>query len=434
MDELTTIMQPQADTKRQTLEISLEELPSKPLLGDHLRISQILINILSNAVKYTPVDGFIKMTVKELPQIADNLVHLRFTIKDNGPDMSKEYQSMIFRPFGPGFGNVQNHLQGTDLGMAITKNLIDLMGGTIEVISSQAEGTTFIVDLELRVYEQNTDDEFRAKYGISNILLIDDDDTNSLAVLDAMKESSIKVQYTPDIDEAIAKITTSHKEQCPFDLILLDWTTPETNIPATAARIRKQLATAAPVIILTSYDWNDIEQESLRQGASAFMTKPFYLNNLQLTMQALWEKQKLEKQPVGKPKSILKGKHILAAEDNALNAEILTELLDILEADCEVATDGSSALSIFEHSAPGQFDLILMDVQMPSMNGYEATRAIRSCKHPQAQTIPIIAMTANAFTDDIIDALASGMDAHVSKPLDLAHLETVAGEILSKKQ
>ncbi len=164
------------------------------------------------------------------------------------------------------------------------------------------------------------------------------------------------------------------------------------------------------------------------------MSKPFDLNNLQLTLQALWEKQKLEKQPAGKPKSILKGKHILAAEDNALNAEILTELLDILEADCEVATDGQQALTIFQNSAPGQFDLILMDVQMPSMNGYEATRAIRSCGHPQAQTIPIIAMTANAFTDDIIDALASGMDAHVSKPLDLAHLETVAGEILSKKQ
>lgn len=434
MDELTTIMQPQADMKRQTLNISLEEIPSKPLLGDHLRISQILINILSNAVKYTPVDGFIKMTVEELPQIADNLVHLRFTIKDNGPDMSKEYQSMIFRPFGQGIGDAPNRLQGTDLGMAITKNLIDLMGGTIEVISSQAKGTTFIVDLELRVYEQNTDDEFRAKYGISNILLIDDDDMNSLAIMDTMKESSIKIQYTPDVDDAIAKIAVSKNTQRPFDLILLDWTTPETNIPATAVRIRNELVSSAPVIILTSYDWSDIEKESLRQGASAFMSKPFDLNNLQLTLQALWEKQKLEKQPAGKPKSILKGKHILAAEDNALNAEILTELLDILEADCEVATDGQQALTIFQNSAPGQFDLILMDVQMPSMNGYEATRAIRSCGHPQAQTIPIIAMTANAFTDDIIDALASGMDAHVSKPLDLAHLETVAGEILSKKQ
>ena len=302
IEELDSMMRPQAEKRKQSFEIT-SNFGQENLFGDKLRINQILINILSNAIKYTPEGGKIAMDISELPRINANFARLKFTVTDNGIGMSEEYRENLFKPFTREISSTVNAIQGTGLGMAITKNLVDLMSGTIAVKSKQGVGSTFTVELELRI-----DDSYR----------------------DAVPAAPKKQ------DEA--------------------------------------------------------------------------------------------------PQNALEGKRFLAAEDNELNSEILVELLDIRSSTCEVAENGKIALEMFEKSPEGYYDGILMDIQMPVMNGYEAAKAIRSLSRPDAQTIPIIAMTANAFSEDINNSLDAGMDAHIAKPLDMDKLESVYREILNNRQ
>ncbi len=433
VEELNTIMQPQARARQQSFEIFVYDIRNEVLLGDALRINQILINILSNAVKYTPVGGEIAMEIRQLPTLSSSFAHIRFAVRDNGIGMSPEYQKIIFQPFSREISSVTNTTQGTGLGMAITKNLVDLMGGTISVESEQGKGSTFTLDLELRIQEQEDGEDFWDKFGIHHMLLVDDDVDVCTGIMSVIAGGNVSAEFSLDGETAVKMVTSAQAGGSSFDLILLDWKMPGMDGVETARRIRQVVPSNVPIMILTAYDFGEIEADALAAGVNAFLAKPFFLSTFMQTVRNLRSKKTTDILPPETEKSILSGKHVLVAEDNELNAEILCEYLKMMGASSEVTVNGKEALERFEGSAPGTFAVILMDVQMPIMDGYEATRAIRACGHPEAGDIPIVAMTANAFADDIRDALESGMDAHIAKPVDIPHLEATLRGVWEKK-
>ncbi len=431
VEEMGTIMRPQAKAKKQNFEIYVRNVTDEHVLGDQLRINQVLINILSNAVKYTPEKGSIDLTVSQIPYDVKGFAHLRFQVRDNGIGMDPGYLERIFEPFSRAENVISNGTQGTGLGMAITKNLVDLMGGTITVKSDLGKGSVFTLDLELQIAEKNPDADFWEENGIRHALIVDDEVDICTGVITAMANTGVEVQFALDGSTAVQMVDHACREQQEYDIILLDWKMPVMDGLATARRIREIVTRHVPIMILTSYDYSDIEEESRAAGIDAFLPKPFFLGNFKEVIRGLKAKEKLEAN-VGEHDAALKGKHFLAAEDNELNAEILKELLDMMESDCTIAADGYEALKMFEASAPGEYDAIFMDIQMPVMDGYESTRAIRSSTHPQARTIPIIAMTANAFADDVAKALDAGMDAHISKPVDMGRMEETMKKVFNK--
>ena len=432
IDELGTMIRPQAKAKQQEFELFLADVTMEHLIGDRMRINQVLINILSNAVKYTPVGGRIQMTVTQLPQKTKDFVRLRFEVQDNGIGMSEEFLHVIFEPFAREINSVTNQIQGTGLGMPITKNLVELMGGTIDVKSRQGEGSIFTVDLELRIQEQNVDEKFWENHGITRVLVVDDDESICINVIRVMEDTGVSVRYALSGDNAIRQIGEAHQEGGLFDLVLLDWKMPGMDGIQTARKIRAMLPEHIPILLLTAYEWDEIEEEALAAGIDGFLAKPFFLTSFK---QAIVTVQAKEQKLPGTEDSdhILAGITILAAEDNELNAEILRELLNMNNVACDIVSNGQELVEAFEKSEPGQYDLILTDIQMPVMNGYDAARAIRAGSHTRGKVIPIVAMTANAFAEDVKEAMDAGMDAHVAKPIDMNNLEAVITELVKKK-
>ena len=431
VDELGDMMRPQAVSKNQSFEICVHDLKEENLLGDKLRINQILINILSNAIKYTPENGTIRMDISELTRINENFARLRFTVSDNGIGISDDYLEHLFKPFTRELSSTVNSIQGTGLGMAITKNLVDLMSGTISVQSKQGVGSTFIVELELRIDDEDVNNEFWKEVGIARTLVVDDDEDICKSVTAALADAGMDASYVLSGTDALKLVESKHADGEDFDLILIDLKMPDMDGIETAERIRRLISKDISIVMLTAYDWNEFKDRAHNAGIDAFLPKPFFVSNLKLNIRSM-QKTK-EEAEASAPKKALEGKRFLAAEDNALNSEILVELLDMYESTCEVAENGKIALEMFEKSAPGYYDGILMDIQMPVMNGYEAARAIRNSEHPEAKSIPIIAMTANAFSEDINNSMNAGMDAHIAKPMDMEKLESVYRDIISKK-
>lgn len=432
VEELGSIIRPQAKAKQQLFEVAVKDIQSELVVGDRLRLNQILINLLSNAVKYTPEGGSIWLYITQLPQVRKNYAHFRFEVKDNGVGMTEAFQKVLFEPFTREENSVTNRIQGTGLGMAITKNLIDLMGGTIDVVSRQGEGSTFTVELELRLQETEINQEFWKQYGITHMLVVDDDVEICTGIISTMSGTGVAMQLATEGRTAVAMAERAVRDGRCFDLILLDWKMPEMDGIETARRIRRVVPKHIPIMILTAYDWSEIEEEAREAGIDGFLPKPFFMTNFKQTVEHIAEEggsQTGEEQT----ESSLAGKHFLAAEDNEINAEILAELLGTMGATMELARNGEEAVELFEQSEPGHFDAVFMDVQMPVMDGYEATRRIRRSGHPEAESMVIIAMTANAFAEDVQAALAAGMDAHTAKPVDMGALERVLAEQWKRK-
>lgn len=432
LEELKIILMPQAKAKHQTFEIHVQGTPPENILGDKLRLNQILINLLSNAIKYTPEEGHIMFRVCDLSRHSQQYARLRFIVQDDGIGMSEEYLEHIFAPFSREISSVTNKIQGTGLGMAITKNLVDLMGGIIQVESQPGKGSTFTVELSFLLPEPDQE-ELWYRQKVNRILVADDEEEICLDIQELMRDTGVAVSYVTDGPSAVEAAVSAHCCGKDFDVILLDWKMPGQNGVETARQIRQQTGGGTPILVLTSYDWAEIEEEARQAGIDAFMPKPFFVSSFWQTLQPLFLGREKETAPDhAETLDIMKGRRFLVAEDNELNAQILTEMLDMEGASCELAENGQEAVEMFEKSEPGYYDMILMDVQMPVMNGYDATRRIRAGNHPSARTIPIIALTANTFAEDVRNALDSGMNGHVAKPINMDTVKELVGRLLNQ--
>ncbi len=431
IDEINTIIRPQAIAKEQKFEIVTVDLTNEHLLGDKLRINQILINILANAVKYTQNGGSIKMMVDELHQVNESYSRIRFTICDNGQGMSEEYQKVIFEPFSREQSTAWNKMQGTGLGMTITKSLVDLMQGTIQVESKLGEGTTFTVELELRHQDRKDDPKFWIKHKVARMMVAGEDENICSNIVKKMAGTGVEVSCTTGGARAWEMIQSAGEEGKPYDLILLDWDLPDLEGLPIARQILEGHFDKKPILLFATYDWREIEREALEIGVEHFLQKPFFMSSFKNAIQRLMGTVQEQKQN-SDDKSLLVGKRVLVVEDIDINQMLLVKLLGTLGAECDVADNGQEAVEQFTKSSDGKYDIIFMDIQMPVMDGYEATRVIRASKHPQARTIPIIAMSANAFVEDVRKALNSGMNAHVSKPIVYEQFKSTLREIMQK--
>ena len=432
INEINAIIRPQAKAKDQTFDILVSPLAYERVQGDKLRLNQILINLLSNSVKYTPAGGKIQMRVEELPQVMKKHSRIRFTVSDNGMGMSEDYLKVIFDPFTREQTEATYEIQGTGLGMAITKSLVDLMGGSIKVTSKLGEGSTFTVELALRIQEQEDDPQFWKDCGLKRMLAADDEEAACQSIAKAMSQTGIEVDYAVSGEGAFDMLCSAREAGRPYDVILLDWKMPNLNGLDTARLIRERYPEKIPILLLTAYDWSEIEQETKEIGIRYVMPKPFFMSTFKNVIgRIMGDVSKKEEKSANN--DVVRGKNILVVDDIEVNRIILVKILSTLGATCDTACNGQEAVDKFEASQPGDYDLILMDVQMPVMNGYEATRTIRAGGHPSAKEIPIIAMTANAFVDDVRDAIESGMDAHVAKPVQIDNLKSTIQQVLDSR-
>jgi len=432
IDEINAIIRPQTRAKNQTFEIFSTSVVHEHLQADKLRINQILINLLSNAVKYTPEGGVIRMQLDELPQVDNSYSRIRFTISDNGMGMSEEYLKVIFDPFTRENTEIIRRIQGTGLGMAITKSLVDMMGGTIQVQSKPGEGSVFTVELELFISKKDDDPKFWNRYGVGKMIVADDDEEVCLNIVNAMKKTGVIVDYATSGEKAVQMMRDAREKGIPYDLILLDWKMPDLDGLQTARLIRKNYPERIPILLFTAYDWADIEEEAEEIGVAHFMPKPFFMTTFKEVIRRVMGRKKKPRE--GADSMVVKGKHILVVDDIEENRLVLIKILSSLGAACDAACNGQEAVDKILGSSAGTYDLVLMDVQMPVLDGYAATRAIRKSGHPAAASLPIIAMTANAFVDDIRESIDSGMDAHIAKPVRMDKLKTTIQEVFDKRR
>ncbi len=414
ISSVEAIIQPMARAKGQDFHLEVTGIRHEYLVGDATRIDQILINLLSNAVKYTPEGGRIWLRIIGLKQRSSQYEHIRIEVEDNGYGMTPEYLETIFDAFTRAENSTTNKVQGTGLGMAITKSIVELMGGTIEVFSEVDQGSLFRVELELRILEEEADRQFWAQRGVSRILAAAKDQESRESMAALMQGTGVRLDACPTVEQALEAL---HGGDC--QLALLDW---EDFGLQGAGALRKALPESVPILILAELDAEGIA-EALQLSRTDILTKPFFVSALRAKAGELWDGADGTVGPEPEEDGGLAKLRFLAAEDNEINAEILTELLELEGASCEIAANGQLAVERFQNSAPGEFDAILMDVQMPVMGGHEAARAIRALDREDAGRIPIIAMTANAFAEDEKAALSAGMDAHVSKPLSMELLK-----------
>lgn len=423
VSSVDAIIQPMAKAKGQSFHVEVRGVKHEYLMGDETRINQILINLLSNAVKYTQECGNIWLRITGLKQRSNQYEHIRIEVEDNGYGMTPEYLKTIFDAFTRAENSTTNKVQGTGLGMAITKNIVELMGGTIDVSSEVGKGSLFRVDLECRIPEGQADRQFWKECGIMRILVIDSDEASCENIYELMREVGVLASAVQSVAEALRLIRNAEAAKDPYQLVLLDGGVPDLDGAATIGTLQEVLAASVPILLMTEHHTGESEQ-SLPVDSAHILAKPFFVSALKEKITELQHGFAAEgsEEPEGKS---LKGLHFLAAEDNEINAEILAEILEMEGADCEIVENGRLAAERFERSAEGEFDAILMDVQMPVMNGYEATMAIRAMSRSDAGQIPIIAMTANAFAEDEKAALDAGMNAHVAKPLDIEIVKKV---------
>ena len=418
------IIVPMAKEKKQEFHVEVTGIRHEYLMGDETRINQVLINLLSNAVKYTQEGGHIRMRIIGLKQRTGQYEHIRIEVEDDGYGMTPEYLETIFDAFTRAENSTTNKVQGTGLGMAITKSIVELMGGTIDVVSEVDQGSLFRVEVELRIQEAQEDSQFWIRRGISRILAVDEGAENCESMRELMSETGVSLE-TAGLEEALRRLTDDN--EAAYQLVLFDWDIPESDGIKAVRKLREALPGSIPILLLAEYDADGME-EALATENTEVLTKPFFASALRMKIAEMQEDTDREKEKEPEKADSLEGLHFLAAEDNEINAEILTEVLKMEGASCEIVENGRLAVERFEQAAEGEFDAILMDVQMPVLNGYDAARAIRSLTREDAQRIPIIAMTANAFAEDEKAALDAGMNAHVAKPLDVELLKKVIRE------
>ena len=420
----------QADVKAKQMEFVIDTVDVKDenIYCDKLRINQILINLLSNAIKFTEPGGTIAIRITEKPVTKKGYGTYEFRVKDSGIGISKEFLKEIFEPFARERNSTVSGIQGTGLGMAITKNIVDMMGGTIEVESEVGKGTEFIVTLELRLQEEHKEIEEIDYLKDVRVLVVDDDMDSCQSISHMLRQLGLKSDWTMYGKEAVARVKEAEQMEDTYKIYMIDWLMPDLNGIETARRIRKIIGQEYPIIMLSAYDWGEIEAEAKEAGVTDFISKPVFPSDLKKLLLKICGERKEEKPE--EEKISFEGKRILLVEDNMMNREIATEYLQDFGFLVENAENGKEACEILSNAKPGYFDLVLMDIQMPIMNGYEATKAIRSFENKEIANIPILAMTANAFEEDRKAAEEAGMNGHLAKPIDIQKLIDALKEIL----
>ena len=416
--DLRTIIHSSITAKQLELFIDTQDVLHEDIITDRLRLNQILLNILSNAIKFTPNGGMISFRVVEKPSSYKDKAVFEFRIKDNGIGMSKEFQKTIFEAFTRERSSTVSGIQGTGLGMAITKNIVDMMGGTITVCSEEHKGSEFIVELPCKISGNYTKPEPLSELRGLRALVADDDTNTCLSVCSMLREIGMRPDWTNYGKEAVVRAKDALDSSDAFKAYIIDWMMPDINGIETVRRIRKIIGDSAPIIILTAYDWADIEEEAREAGVTAFCSKPLFMSELRNVLSQPFctpEEKKKEEDVVPD----FTGKRILLAEDNEMNQMIAVAILEEAGFAVEIANDGEEAVKKMDDMPAGYYDIILMDIQMPHMDGYEAAKLIRALDDPQKANIPIVAVTANAFEEDRKIAMESGMNGHLAKPYDI---------------
>lgn len=422
IQNLLTIIRPSVLEKNHDLRIHIGGVEHEDVIGDVMRLQQVFVNILGNAVKYTPAGGKLEVEIAEKPSKLSGYGCYEFIFRDNGIGMSEEYQKKIFEPFSRAEDSRVSKIEGTGLGMAIAMNIIHMMNGTITVESELGKGSQFIVTVFLK--QQNTAAPDVEQFVNLPVLVADDDRDSCEAACQILDELGMKSRWVLNGREAVKCVKDVHEAEEDFFAVILDWQMPDMDGITTAKEIRKQVGPDVPIIILSAYDWSKVEEEAREAGVDGFISKPLFRSKLVYLFKQLTGgegKGEQEKSEASTERDFT-GRRVLLAEDNELNREIAEEVIGSTGVIVESVENGSLAVERFEEAEDGYYDLIFMDIQMPVMNGYEAAKAIRGSVKKDGKRIPIIAMTANAFADDIMDSRRAGMNEHIAKPLDFDRL------------
>ena len=407
------------------LDIHINHIEHESVCGDSLRIQQVFVNLMSNAIKYTPDGGNITFSIEEKPNGFSELGCYEFTIEDNGIGMSPEFQKIMFDPFSRADDHRTTRVQGTGLGMTISRNIVNLMNGNIKVESTLHKGTKITVTIYLELQEKEKEQD-RNLMNLP-VLVVDDDKICCESTVATLKEIGITGEWVLSGREAVERCYAHHELKNDYFAVILDWKMPDMDGIETARQIRKRIGKEITIIVLTSYEFSEIEEEAKAAGVDAFIAKPLFRSRLTAALRQFTSgrKEKTARNYLDElSEADYTGKRILLVEDNELNREIAVEILQMTGAEVETAENGKIAVEKVEASPKGLYDLIFMDIQMPVMNGYEATAAIRSLPGEQGK-LPIVAMTANAFAEDVQLAKNTGMNGHIAKPLDMNKLNDV---------
>ncbi len=423
--DLRTIIQANVSAKQLNLNIETENVVNEDIIVDKLRMNQVFLNILSNAIKFTPNGGTISFCVSEKNSPIPDHAVFEFRIKDTGIGMTREFQKTIFEAFTREKTSTVSGIQGTGLGMAITKSIVDMMGGTISVNSEEGKGSEFIVTIPCRLSNKAIEIESMPELQGLRALVVDDDTDSCLSVCSMLRKLGMRPDWTSSGREAAIRSKEAKEQEDAFRCYIIDWQMPDMNGVEVTRRIRKIAGEDASIIILTAYDWSDIEKEATEAGVTAFCSKPVFMSELRDVLAAPFRGGDGESEPEEK-KVDFTGRKVLLAEDNELNQLIAQAILTESGLDVVIANNGEEAVKLMEESPAGTYDIILMDIQMPVMDGYQASRLIRALEDPEKARVPIVAVTANAFEEDRKLALEAGMNGHLAKPYDIPKmLETL---------
>lgn len=418
MHDLRTIVNANIVSKNIEFFIDAVDVDNEDILCDKLRLNQVLLNLLSNAVKYTKNGGQIIVHIIQKPGFSNGYATYEFHVKDNGIGMSKEFQKHLFEAITREESATVSGIQGTGLGMAISKNIVDMMGGTIGVESEEGKGREYTVSIPFKVLGNSAKYEVVPQLQGVRVLVADDDSNTAISVSRMVQEIGMRSEWTLSGKEAVLRTRVAVEQGDEFGAYIIDWMMPDLNGIETVRRIRKLIGESKPIIILTAYDWADIEQEAREAGVTAFCSKPLFMSELR---DVLSQPYRVKKEETPAAPYRFEGKKVLLVEDNLLNQEIAQAILQDAGFTVDTADDGDVAVERLQDSKQGEFDLVLMDIQMPKMDGYAATREIRTLPSDVAN-VPIVAMTANAFEEDKQRAIRAGMNAHIAKPIEAGRL------------
>ena len=429
MDSIVSIIQPQLKAKQQSFDVFIQDIQSELVCCDGVRLNQILLNLLSNALKFTPSGGRITVTLMQETSPADpHLVRNHFRVKDTGIGMSPEFQQRIFDSFTREDTTRVQKIEGTGLGMAITKYIVDEMGGTIELQSQVDKGTEFHITLDLEAVSDQEADMVLPNW---EVLVVDDDAQLCSSAAASLTEIGVHAECALGGPSAISMVERRHQKRRDYHVVLLDWQMPGMDGIETARALRRRVGKDIPILLISAYDWSDIAEEARAAGISGFLSKPLFKSTLFYGLSRFAEPASAKADAAPKLAPDFTGRHLLLAEDSALNWEIARDLLSSYGFALDWAENGRLCVERFQASQADHYDAILMDIRMPVMDGYQAARAIRAMDRPDAREIPIIAMTADAFSEDIRRAMDSGMSAHIAKPIDIRELLRVLQRCLS---